>query len=372
MSTAGDRDDAAGGRGGAGPTAVPGAACPLPFRDDEVVSLGHGGGGVLTRELLETVFLPALGNPVLRAQEDAGVVELPAGDGAGPRLAIATDCHVVQPLFFPGGSIGELAVHGTVNDLAMVGAEPRYLTAGFIIEEGLPIAVLRRVVERMGAAARAAGVAVVAGDTKVVERGRGDGLAIATTGVGVVRPGVALGAAAVGPGDAVLVSGMLGDHGMAVMSVRESLGFETEITSDTAPLHGLVAALLAACPGTRMLRDPTRGGVAATLAEIATAAGVGIEIDEEAVPVRPAVVAACELLGIDPLTVASEGRCVAIVPAEAAATALAALRAHALGRDAVRVGRVVPRHPGVVSLVTRLGGSRVVPLPLGEHLPRIC
>jgi hydrogenase expression/formation protein HypE len=365
-------DGASGGRDAAGTEGFANAACPLPMRADEVVTLGHGGGGVLTRELLETVFLPALGNATLHAQEDAGVVEVSAADGRGLRLAIATDCHVVQPLVFPGGSIGELAVHGTVNDLAMVGAVPRYLTAGFIIEEGLPIAVLRGLVARMGAAARAAGVLVVAGDTKVVERGRGDGLAIATTGVGVVRPGVRLGVADVRPGDAVLVSGPLGDHGMAVMSVREGLGFETEITSDTAPLHGLVAALLAACPLTRMLRDPTRGGIAATLAEIATAAGVGLEIEEAAVPVRPAVAAACELLGIDPLTVASEGRCVAIVPAETAEAALAALRAHPLGREAVRLGRVVPGHPGVVSLVTRLGGSRVVPLPLGEHLPRIC
>jgi hydrogenase expression/formation protein HypE len=273
---------------------------------------------------------------------------------------------------FPGGSIGELAVHGTVNDLVMVGAAPRFLTAGFVIEEGLPITTLSGLVARMGAAASAAGVAVVAGDTKVVERGRGDGLAIVTTGIGIVPGGIALGAAGVRAGDVVIVSGTLGDHGMAVMSVRESLGFEADIVSDSAPLHELVAALLAACPATRMLRDPTRGGLAATLNEIATAAGVGIEIDEAAVPVRPVVAAACEMLGLDPLTVANEGKVVAVVPAESAADALAALRAHPLGRAAVRLGRIVPDHAGVVALATRVGGRRIVPLPIGADLPRIC
>jgi hydrogenase expression/formation protein HypE len=273
---------------------------------------------------------------------------------------------------FPGGSIGELAVHGTVNDLVMVGAAPRFLTAGFVIEEGLPITTLSGLVARMGAAASAAGVAVVAGDTKVVERGRGDGLAIVTTGIGIVPGGIALGAAGVRAGDVVIVSGTLGDHGMAVMSVRESLGFEADIVSDSAPLHELVAALLAACPATRMLRDPTRGGLAATLNEIATAAGVGIEIDEAAVPIRPVVAAACEMLGLDPLTVANEGKVVAVVPAESAADALAALRAHPLGRAAVRLGRIVPDHAGVVALATRVGGRRIVPLPIGADLPRIC
>lgn len=352
-----------------GPSA--GAGCPLPRPDGEVVTLGHGGGGVLSRELLDTVFLPAFGNPTLLQLGDAGVVGCDAAAGPG-HLALTIDCHVVQPLVFPGGSIGELAVHGTVNDLAMVGAVPRFLTAGFIIEEGLPIDVLRDLVRRMGDAARAAGVVVVAGDTKVVERGRGDGLSITTAGVGHVPPGISLGPEQVRPGDAVLVSGTLGDHGMAVMSVRESLGFEGEIVSDTAPLHGLVAALLAACPTTRMLRDPTRGGVAATLNEIAAAADLGIEIDEAAVPVRPAVAAACEILGLDPLTVANEGKFVAIVPAAEAEAALAALRRHPVGREAVHVGRVVAAHRGVVVLVTRLGVGRVVPLPVGEQLPRIC
>jgi hydrogenase expression/formation protein HypE len=346
--------------------------CPLPHHDREVVTLAHGGGGALTRDLIERVFLPALGNPVLLRREDAGIVEIASEVARGGRLAVSTDCHVVQPLVFPGGSIGELAVHGTVNDLVMVGAAPRFLTAGFVIEEGLPITTLSGLVARMGAAASAAGVAVVAGDTKVVERGRGDGLAIVTTGIGIVPGGIALGAAGVRAGDVVIVSGTLGDHGMAVMSVRESLGFEADIVSDSAPLHELVAALLAACPATRMLRDPTRGGLAAALNEIATAAGVGIEIDEAAVPVRPVVAAACEMLGLDPLTVANEGKVVAVVPAESAADALAALRAHPLGRAAVRLGRIVPDHAGVVALATRVGGRRIVPLPIGADLPRIC
>lgn len=346
--------------------------CALPRDDREVVTLAHGGGGALTRELIETVFLPALGNPVLLRREDAGVVEIASAVAGGGRLAVSTDCHVVQPLVFPGGSIGELAVHGTVNDLAMTGAAPRFLTAGFVIEEGLPITTLSGIVARMGGAARAAGVAVVAGDTKVVERGRGDGLAIVTTGIGIVPGGISLGPGHVRAGDAVIVSGTLGEHGMAVMSVRESLGFEADIASDSAPLHELVGALLAACPATRMLRDPTRGGLAAALNEIATAAGIGIEIDEAAVPVRAVVVAACEMLGLDPLTVANEGKFVAIVPADSETAALEALRSHPQGRAAVRIGRIVPRHPGVVALATRVGGSRVVPLPIGADLPRIC
>jgi hydrogenase expression/formation protein HypE len=346
-------------------------ACPAPLRDHPHVILGHGGGGALSRDLIEGIFLPAFSNPLLEQRGDATVIDEAAALGGG-RLAISTDSYVVRPLFFPGGSIGELAVYGTVNDLAMSGARPLVLAAGFILEEGLPMADLAAVVERMAAAARAAGVRIVAGDTKVVERGHGDGVYIHTTGIGVVPPHVQLGAAAVRPGDAVLVSGTIGDHGMAVMSAREGLGFEAPIESDSAPLAGLVAAMLEACPAIRMLRDPTRGGVATSLNELAALAGVGIEIEEQAIPVRPAVAAACEILGLDPLLVANEGKLLAIVPAETAATVLAAMRAHEQGAEAAVLGRVVAEHPRMVVMKTAIGGTRVVPMPIGEQLPRIC
>jgi len=263
-------------------------------------------------------------------------------------------------------------VNGTVNDLAMSGARPLYLTAGFIVEEGLSIGDLAEVARRMGAAAACAGVRIVTGDTKVVERGHGDGVYVNTAGVGVVPAGVVVNTEPLLPGDVVLASGSLGDHGMAIMSVREGLEFEAAITSDTAPLHGLVAAMLAACPAIRMLRDPTRGGVATSLNEIATAANLGIELDEAAIPVRPVVAAACELLGLDPLQVANEGKLLAIVPADATDAVLAAMRAHRHGRDAVAIGRVVDRHPRMVAMRTAIGTTRIVPMPLGEQLPRIC
>ena len=351
---------------------VAGFACPAALRDRPRIVMGHGGGGALTRDLVEHVFLPAFGNPVLERLCDSSVLDLSDPLAAGGRLAFSTDAYVVRPLVFPGGSIGELAVNGTVNDLAMSGAVPRFLSAAFILEEGLAVAELAGIVARMAAAARAAGVTIVTGDTKVVERGRGDGLTITTAGIGVVPPGVDLGPAQVRPGDAVIVSGTLADHGMAIMSVREGLGFEAAIASDTAPLHGLVAAVLAACPGVRLLRDPTRGGVAASLNEIAAAASLGIEIDEEAVPVSPLVASACEILGLDPLAVANEGKLLAVVPADSAAAVLAAMRAHEHGRHAALLGRVVADHPGIVALRTAIGGSRIVPLPIGEQLPRIC
>jgi len=354
------------------PPALAGFTCPAPLRDRPRIVMGHGGGGALTRDLLDHLFLPAFGNPALGPPGDAGVLELPGSLAAGCRLAFTTDSHVVRPLVFPGGSIGELAVNGTVNDLAMSGAAPLWLSAAFILEEGLAIAELAGIVARMAAAARAAGVAIVTGDTKVVERGRGDGLTITTAGIGLVPPAVDLGPQRVRPGDAVILSGPIAAHGMAIMSLRSGLGFESEIASDTAPLHGLVAALIAACPGLRMLRDPTRGGVAASLCEIAVAAAVGIEIDEPAIPVAPAVASACEILGIDPLEVANEGRLLAVVAEDSAAAALDALKAHELGRQAALLGRVGREHPGVVAVRTRLGGSRIVPLPIGEHLPRIC
>ena len=290
----------------------------------------------------------------------------------GGRLAISTDSYVVRPLTFPGGTIGDLAVNGTVNDLAMSGARPLWLTAAFIIEEGLPIAELAEIAGCMARAARAAGVAIVTGDTKVVERGHGDGCYVNTAGIGIVPPGVALGPERVRPGDVVLVSGTLADHGMAVMSVRDGLEFDAPISSDTAPLHGLVAAMLSVCRDLKMLRDPTRGGVATSLAEIATLARVGIEIDEEAIPVASPVAAACELLGLDPLLVANEGKLLAVVPATHADPVLGAMRRHEHGRDAVRLGRVVAAHPGLVAMRTALGGTRIVPMPIGEQLPRMC
>jgi hydrogenase expression/formation protein HypE len=353
------------------PTDV-GFACPLPLRDYPQVVMGHGGGGELSRDLIEHVFLPAFSNPLLDRLGDSTVVDLADDLAGGGRLALSTDSYVVRPLFFPGGSIGDLAVNGTVNDLAMSGAKPLYLTAGFIIEEGLPLGDLAEVARRMAAAAARAGVRIVAGDTKVVERGHGDGVYLNTAGVGLVPAGIDLGADRVRPGDVVIASGTLGDHGMAIMSVREGLEFEAAITSDTAPLHGLVAAMLAACPAIRVLRDPTRGGVATSLNEIAAAAGMGIEIDEQAVPVRPVVAAACEILGLDPLQVANEGKLLAIVPAADAEGVLAAMRRHEHGRDAVAIGRVVDRHPRLVAMRTGIGGTRVIPMPLGEQLPRIC
>jgi hydrogenase expression/formation protein HypE len=351
--------------------------CPAPLRDRPQIVMGHGGGGALSRDLIEHIFLPAFGNPVLDRLGDSAVLDPPGLDLAarlaeGGRLAFSTDSYVVRPLVFPGGSIGELAINGTVNDLAMSGAEPLWLSAAFILEEGLAIAQLAGIVARMAAAAARAGVTIVTGDTKVVERGRGDGLTITTAGIGVVPPGVDLGPERIRAGDAVIVSGTLAEHGMAIMSVREGLEFEAEITSDTAPLHGLVAALLAACPDVRLLRDPTRGGVAASLNEIATAARLGVEIDERAIPVSPVAAIACEILGLDPLQVANEGKLLAVVSAESAETVLAVMRSHEYGRQATRLGRIVTGHPGIVALRTALGGSRVVPLPLGEQLPRIC
>ena len=347
-------------------------SCPAPLRDYPHVILGHGGGGALSRDLIEGLFLPAFSNPLLDRLGDSTVLDMAGDLAGGGRLAISTDSYVVRPLFFPGGSIGELAVNGTVNDLAMSGAMPKVLTAGFILEEGLPIAELAAVVDKMAAAARAAGVRIVTGDTKVVERGHGDGVYINTSGLGVVLPLVQVGREPPRAGDVVLCSGTLGDHGMAIMSVREGLEFDAPIESDSAPLHGLVAAMLAVCPGIRMLRDPTRGGVATSLNEMAAIAQVGIEIDEHAVPVNPHVAAACEILGLDPLLVANEGKLLAIVPGAAAEGVLAAMRSHEHGKQAVILGRVVAEHPRLVVMKTRIGGTRVLPMPIGEQLPRIC
>lgn len=333
------------------------------------IRLGHGAGGRMMADLIRQVLAPPLDNEVLRQMADAAVVASPV---ESPRLAISTDSFVVHPLFFPGGDIGSLAVHGTVNDLAMSGAQPLWLTAAFILEEGLEIRTLERVVASMAQAARAVGVQVVAGDTKVVERGHGDGIYINTTGVGAVPAGLEVGPQRAQPGDVVLLSGTVGDHGIAVLSQREGLAFDTDLVSDSAPLNRLVEALLTAAPHTHCLRDPTRGGLAAALNELAGTSGVGIEIEEAAVPLRPAVAAACEMLGFDPLTVANEGKLVAFVPPQEAPVALEALRAHPLGREAARIGVVTAQHPGMVLARTRIGGRRVVDMPLGELLPRIC
>ena len=340
--------------------------CPAPLRDSPTVLLGHGAGGRLSAELVAHLFVPAFGGDA-DALGDAAVVDV-----GGQRLALSTDSFVVRPRWFPGGNLGTLAVNGTVNDLAMVGAQPLYLTAGFILEEGLEVAELGRLAAAVGEAAREAGVQVVAGDTKVVDRGHGDGLFVNTAGVGLVPVGVRIGPTRARPGDAVLLSGPIGLHGMAVMSVREGLEFGTQIRSDCQPLHGLVAAVLAAGVDVHVLRDPTRGGVAASLNEIAASSRVGVVIEERAVPVPDDVRAACGFLGLDPLVVANEGKLVAFVPGEQADAALAAMRAHPHGQDATRIGTVTSDHPGVVVARTGIGGTRVVDLPLGEQLPRIC
>ena len=348
--------------------AVVSPVCPAPLLTVDRVQLGHGSGGKMSAALLRECFLPHLGNPVLARLADGAVVATGAGE-----LAISTDTFVVSPLEFPGGDIGALAVHGTLNDVAMMGARPLCLTAGFVLEEGLPIERLERIVRSMGASARAAGVPVVTGDTKVVERGKADGLYINTTGIGLLDGDFRPGPERARSGDAVLVSGPLGRHGIAIMAVREGIAFESPVESDTACLVPLVEALRTAVgPEVRVLRDPTRGGLASALNEIAAASRVGIELDEGATPVPAEVAGACEMLGLDPLYVANEGVLVAIVPAGRASSALEALRAHPLGAAAAVAGRVVAAHPGLVVLRTRLGGSRVVDLLPGDQLPRIC
>jgi hydrogenase expression/formation protein HypE len=344
-----------------------GWACPMPLRDHPAIVMGHGGGGKLSSELIEHLFLPAFGGASAAQLRDSALVEV-----AGARLAFSTDSFVVRPLFFPGGCIGELAVNGTVNDIAMSGAQPLVLSAGFILEEGMPLNQLAAIAAAMGEAARRAGVQLVTGDTKVVDRGHGDGVYINTSGFGVVPAGLQIGPAQARPGDAVLVSGQIGVHGVAILSVREGLEFGAQLESDTAPLNGLVAAMLAATPDIHALRDPTRGGVASALNEIARSSGVSIVIEERRLPVPQAVHAACEILGMDPLYVANEGKLVAIAPAHAADTLLAAMRAHPLGHDAALIGRVEATNPGLVLARTGIGGTRVVDTQVGEQLPRIC
>jgi hydrogenase expression/formation protein HypE len=343
------------------------SACPAPILDHKAIVLGHGSGGTLTHQLLEKLILPVFRNPMLEKQHDGAEVSI-----NGARIAFSTDSYVVRPIFFPGGNIGDLAVNGTVNDLAMCGATPQYLSASFIIEEGLAMDELWRILCSMGDAARAAGVMLVTGDTKVVDRGKGDRIFINTSGIGAVPEGVNIDPALARPGDVIIVNGPIASHGMAIMSVREGLEFETPISSDTAPLHRLVEKILRSSNAVHVLRDPTRGGVASALNEIAGKCGSGVVVHEASIPVRDEVQGACEILGLDPLYVANEGKLLAFVGREDAEMVLQAMRRDELGRESVIIGEVVSDHPGVVVMKTKIGGSRVVDMLSGEQLPRIC
>ncbi len=341
--------------------------CPVPLRDSPTIVMGHGGGGAMSAELIEHLFLPAFGEAARAELGDSAVLPSPGG-----RLAFSTDSFVVRPLFFPGGCIGDLAINGTVNDLAMSGARPLYLSTSFILEEGTVLGDIGRVAQAMGAAASVAGVQLVTGDTKVVDAGHGDAIFINTAGIGVIDDGVDIRPGRAAVGDVILVSGAIGVHGIAVMSCREGLEFGTTVESDCAPLNSLVAAMIGCGADLHVLRDPTRGGLAASLNEIARTAGVGVDIVERDLPIPESVTNACSLLGLDPLYVANEGKLVAFVaPAEAEAV-LAAMQAHELGKEAAIIGRCVAEHPGMVVARTGLGGNRVVDLPIGEQLPRIC
>ena len=349
------------------PLTIEGPVCPVPLAHNEQIVMGHGSGGKMSHDLIRKTFLAAFNNSILRTGDDAAPLQIDA-----TRLAVSTDSHVVTPLFFPGGDIGRLAVCGTVNDVAMLGARPLYLTAGFILEEGLPIETLRRVVESMSAAAKEAGVQIVAGDTKVVEKGKADGLYVNTTGIGEILPNVHIGGANARPGDVVLLSGSIGDHGIAVLGARGELGFTSDIQSDVAPLNRLIEAMLDASPDVRVLRDPTRGGLATTLNEIAAQSQCCITLDETAIPVHPAVNAACEMLGFDPLYVANEGKLIAIVPPASADKILRAMRATKYGEDAAIIGEVSEGNRARVLMKTSIGTTRVVDMLAGEMLPRIC
>ncbi len=346
---------------------IDGWACPMPLRDQPNIVMGHGGGGKLSAELVEHLFLPAFSNQALDGLGDAAVLDIPAN-----RIAMSTDSFVVRPRVFPGGDIGELAVNGTVNDVAMAGAVPLFVSVAFILEEGLPIDELAGLANSMAKAAEQAGVQLVTGDTKVVDKGHGDGVYINTTGIGVLREGVDIHPRNVRPGDAIVVNGTIGDHGMAIMSVREGLEFESTIESDTAALNHLVAALLDAEIDVRAMRDPTRGGLAATLNEFAVAGEVGVVVEERSLPVKREVASACEMLGMDPFYVANEGKMVVVVPADQVETTLDVMRRHELGAEATVIGEVVAAHPGVVVAKTGIGATRVVDTQVGEQLPRIC
>jgi hydrogenase expression/formation protein HypE len=343
-------------------------SCPLPFTGYDRVLLGHGSGGKLSAELIQKLFVPGFDNAVLAALEDQATLEL----ANQTRIAFTTDSFVVRPLFFPGGDIGKLAIHGTVNDLAVGGATPLYLSAAFILEEGLPLDDLRRIVGSMRRACAEAGVALVTGDTKVVDRGKGDQVFITTSGVGVMPAGRSLSIRNARPGDRILVSGTIGDHGIAIMSVREGIEFETVLESDSAPLGDLTRVMLEACPSIRCMRDPTRGGVSSALNELAAASKVGVELNESSLPLRTEVRGACEMLGLDPLYVANEGKLIAVVPPEDTERLLAVMRSHPLGQNAAIIGEVVAEHVGMVLMRSLVGGVRVVTMIAGEQLPRIC
>jgi hydrogenase expression/formation protein HypE len=345
-----------------------GPVCPIPLQHGQKIVLGHGSGGKMMNDLIQRTFLPPLDNPTLRAGDDAGVVS----PNNCTQLAISTDSHVVSPLFFPGGDIGKLSVCGTVNDVAMMGAVPQYLTAGFILEEGLDIEILSSIVQSMKESAVEAGVQIIAGDTKVVQKGKADGLYITTAGLGTIIAGTEIGGAKAKPGDAVILSGTIGDHGIAVLGARGELGFQSQIQSDVAPLNNLIAQMLDISDNIHVLRDPTRGGVASTLNEIATQSQVGITIFEESIPIRPAVQAACEMLGFDPLYIANEGKLIAIVAQEDSQAILECMRNSKYGQDAVIIGEINPSPSGRVLMKTAFGSTRVVDILAGEILPRIC
>ena len=349
------------------PDLLAGLACPIPISDYPQVLLAHGGGGKLSQHLIHKMIASQFANEFLAPLHDGAVLK-----EQGARLAFSTDSYVVNPIFFPGGDIGELAVNGTVNDLAMCGANPLYLSAAFIIEEGFPMEDLWRVVVSMQRAAKEAGVLIVTGDTKVVDRGKGDKIFVNTSGIGVVRQGTFIGSRNAQVGDKVILSGSIAVHGIAIMSVREGLEFETTIESDTAPLNGLVEAMMAVSAKIHVLRDPTRGGVASALNEVAESSGVGILLDESAIRIPESVRGACEILGLDPLYVANEGKLIAVVSAEDAPLILRSMQSHPLGRESAIVGEVVAEHPGTVIMRTSIGGSRVVDMLSGEQLPRIC
>lgn len=349
------------------PLTFDGYSCPVPLAEYPRVLLAHGGGGKLSQHLIETLFVPAFGHTTLETLHDGAVLRVEQG-----RLAVSTDSFVIDPIFFPGGDIGSLAVHGTVNDVAMCGARPFALTVGFILEEGLPMEDLWRIVRSMSAAARSAGVSIVTGDTKVVDRGKGDKIYINTTGLGMIPPGIDIDPRRAAPGDVVLLSGPIAAHGVAIMSQREGLEFETQVRSDSSALHGMVADMLKVYPDVHVLRDPTRGGVASALNEISRSAQRGMRLEQTTILIADEVQGACEILGLDPLYVANEGVLIVIAPPEAEAPLLQVMHSHPLGANARRIGTVVPDHPGVVVMRTTVGGTRVVDMLSGEQLPRIC
>jgi hydrogenase expression/formation protein HypE len=349
-----------------------GAVCPLPLSHNEQIVMGHGSGGRMTHDLIQSVFARYFNNPILARNNDAASLEIGPRGKTGSRVAISTDCHIVSPLFFPGGDIGRLAICGTVNDVSMLGAEPRYLTAGFILEEGFPFADLEKVCDSMRQAAEEAGVLIVAGDTKVVEKGKADGVFITTSGLGVIPEGRNIGGEFARPGDRILLSGTMGDHGIAVLAARGELGLETAIRSDVAPLNHLIQQVLLAAPHIHVLRDPTRGGVATTLNEIAVQSHVSMLVDETSLPVRPEVLSACNLLGFDPLYVANEGKVIVIVPENEVDSALSAMRAHPHGKEAACIGQVQATPADMVLMRTTIGATRILDMLSGSLLPRIC